>query len=140
MVHAEAGIRDPRVAAPAAFPEPPVHPERTSVLEPSDAFAGADVQSQQIGGLGVQEGKGIVVDPGEGYARMHAAEKQHLALVDVADAGRDALIEQHVGDQAVGGTEQASARHQRGRLHRRAQEVRPHGLAKLPAAHGSRRH
>jgi hypothetical protein len=44
----------------------------------------------------------MVIQRGDRCEGAHAAGKQYLGFVDVADPGEDALIQQHVGDGAVG--------------------------------------
>lgn len=59
----------------------------------------AEVGRQPASGVGVERPQSVVVHLAQRRDGRQSREEQQLALVDVADAGGDALVEQHVDQQ-----------------------------------------
>jgi hypothetical protein len=51
----------------------------------------------------IQTFESEIAEPAERAARVDALQKQHFGLVDVADAGRDPLLQQQVNHQGLRG-------------------------------------
>ena len=92
---------DGRAAATARLAPPAIHP----VLLTSMPVAGGDVAGALL--VRVEQAPGQlryraeVSHAADGLPRVDAAKEQHFGLVDIADAGQVALIEQCLGDAAL---------------------------------------
>ena len=107
---AQVGLPDPGAAAQAAAAAA-VDPE----LVAGPAVAGGDPGEAVLVGLeqrlGLLDDEGQVGHGADRGARVDAAEEAELGLVDVADAGEVALVEERVADRASGSARRlASAR------------------------------
>ena len=88
---------DRRAATEARLPVPAVdgHAFRTAGQGGAARLVEVGLEERR---RGVQQREaGVQVEGAHGRQRVHAAGPEHLALVDVADTGRDALIEEHLG-------------------------------------------
>ena len=61
-----------------------------------------EVDAQHPRCSGEQHLRLAAIETADGCVRVQAARPQHLAAVDVADARRHSLVEQHLADRALG--------------------------------------
>ena len=94
---------------------------------------GPHVAPELAAGRSDQAFERLIWERGHLRERADPLQEQDLALVDVADAGHDRLIQQRIRDVQVGGSAQAGERF--GRVEIRREQVRPEAPQALVAGH-----
>ena len=104
MVLAESLCSDSRPASMARFPVPVVDPEPAGrvAFKAGDALSATQVLTQQVRGKRKACLELVIRYIGQPHRRRQAAQEQHFRFVDIADAARNALVEQNVSKQGVG--------------------------------------
>ena len=114
-----------RAAPVARLAVAPVHRHALGAAGERRAGRLVEVGPEERAGRLPQRPPGVDVERGDRGQRVHAAGPQHLALVDVAHARGDALVQQQLGRRGRLVAELGDALHALGHVDVRVAQVRP---------------